>query len=39
MTESQENSAQRFGNKYLTKHLVKYLCKLGLNPEELELLP
>ena len=31
------NFAHRFGDNYLTDHLVKF-CKIGLNPEELELL-
>ena len=37
LTKKQENSAHRFGDNHLTDHLVNF-CKIGLNPEELELL-
>ena len=36
-TKNQENFAHRFGDNYVTNHLVNF-CKIGLNPEVLELL-
>ena len=36
-TKNQENPAYRFVDNYLSNHHAKF-CKIGLNPEELELL-
>ena len=35
--KNQENPTHCFGENYPTNHLEKF-CKIGLNPEELELL-